>query len=217
MIDDVEMPLGFRQLQAAAADDWTGTAATRNSSFWPPPAGPDLTRRRRGVADPLPPIPSRRQNARPPASRGVALTRFCRRYPRSNPRCSWRRVSDQLRRTSADAALTPRSLGAEAGYPIADAFRWFERYLSFELHDTTECPRVIRYSASYFVIFPVLCLYVAWASRAGGSAAVPGGQPRRGDRLRDQPAVLHLLPGPRAVVVHRSPRPCCSRTKSATS
>jgi membrane-associated phospholipid phosphatase len=62
-----------------------------------------------------------------------------------------------------DAALTPRSLGAEAGYPIADAFRWFEQYLSFELHDTTSAVASYGYSASYFLIFPVLCLYVAWA------------------------------------------------------
>jgi membrane-associated phospholipid phosphatase len=65
--------------------------------------------------------------------------------------------------TRADAAITPRSLGAEAGYPIADAFRWFERYLSFELHDTTGAIASYGYSASYFVIFPVLCLCVAWA------------------------------------------------------
>ena len=64
--------------------------------------------------------------------------------------------------TSADAALTPSSLGAEAGYPIADAFQWFERYLSFERHDTTSAIASYGYSASYFVIFPVLCLYVAW-------------------------------------------------------
>src|SRR4029453_2451681 len=59
--------------------------------------------------------------------------------------------------TSADAALTPRSLGAEAGYPIADAFQWFERYLSFEQHDTASAIASYGYSASYFVIFPVLC------------------------------------------------------------
>ena len=57
----------------------------------------------------------------------------------------------------------PASLGVEAGYPIADAFQWFERYLSFELHDTTSAIASYGYSASYFVIFPVLCLYVAWA------------------------------------------------------
>ena len=65
--------------------------------------------------------------------------------------------------TSVDAALTPGSLGAEAGYPIADAFRWFERYLSFELHDTTSAVAYYGYSVSYFVVFPALCLYVAWA------------------------------------------------------
>jgi membrane-associated phospholipid phosphatase len=62
-----------------------------------------------------------------------------------------------------DAALTPGSLGAEAGYPIADAFRWFERYLSFELHDTTSAVAYYGYSVSYFVVFPAVCLYVGWA------------------------------------------------------
>ena len=65
--------------------------------------------------------------------------------------------------TSVDAALTPGSLGVEAGYPIADAFRWFEGYLSFELHDTTSAIAYYGYSASYFLLFPVLCLSVAWA------------------------------------------------------
>jgi len=64
---------------------------------------------------------------------------------------------------SVDAALTPGRLGADAGYPITDAFRWFEGGLSFELHDTVGALAYYGYSASYFVIFPALCLYVAWA------------------------------------------------------
>jgi hypothetical protein len=63
--------------------------------------------------------------------------------------------------TSVDAAITPARIGAAAGYPIADAFRWFESGVSFELHDTIGALAYYGYSASYFVIFPVLCLYVA--------------------------------------------------------
>jgi membrane-associated phospholipid phosphatase len=167
LIDDVEMPLGFRQLQAARLIDWTGPAAEtefqllcRRLRVLISPDGPEEESQ-----DPLPPKPE------PPPKkfrrRRVAesrLTRFMRRYPLVQPTLLLGVVFlINYVETRADAALTPRSLGAEAGYPIADAFRWFERYLSFELHDTTGSIASYGYSASYFVIFPVLCLYVAWA------------------------------------------------------
>jgi len=63
--------------------------------------------------------------------------------------------------TSVDAAITPARIGAAAGYPIADAFRWFESGVSFELHDTIGAIAYYGYSASYFVVFPGLCLYAA--------------------------------------------------------
>src|SRR5262249_39910359 len=64
--------------------------------------------------------------------------------------------------TAVDPWLTPSSLDADAGYPIADAFRWLERGLSFESHDTIGAVTVAGYSASYFAIFPLMCLFVAW-------------------------------------------------------
>lgn len=65
--------------------------------------------------------------------------------------------------TSLDSLLTPGSLGAQASYPIADAFRWFEGDLSFELHDTTSAVAYYGYSLAYFVVFPLLCLYATLA------------------------------------------------------
>jgi membrane-associated phospholipid phosphatase len=167
-IDEVEMPLGFRQLQAAQLIDWTGQVEDDQFQL--------LCRRLRVLISPdasseqapealPPPKPApqpKRSRRRRVAESG--LTRLMRRYPPAQPTLLLAVVFLlNYVQTRADAALTPRSLGAAAGYPIADAFRWFERYLSFELHDTTGPIAAYGYSASYFVIFPVLCLYVAWA------------------------------------------------------
>jgi membrane-associated phospholipid phosphatase len=168
LIDDVEMPLGFRQLQAARLIDWTGQAEDKEFEL--------LCRRLRVLisADPesqvepeAPPPPKPAPRPKRFRRRRVVesrLTRLARRYPPLQPTLLLAAVFlINYLETRADAAITPRSLGAEAGYPIADAFRWFERYLSFELHDTTGAIASYGYSASYFVIFPVLCLCVAWA------------------------------------------------------
>ena len=168
LIDDVEMPLGFRQGQAARLIDWTGEVEDEQFRL--------LCRRLRvlispdacseGAPEALPapkpaPQPKRFRRRRVAES---GLTGLMRRYPPAQPTLLLAVVFlINYVQTSVDAALTPGRLGPEAGYPIADAFRWFERYLSFELHDTTGPIAVYGYSASYFVIFPVLCLYVAWA------------------------------------------------------
>ena len=150
LIDDVDMPLGFRQGQAAQLIDWSGHAEDEQFQL--------LCRRLRVLISPdacpqeesqdPPPPPPPPKASRPLLQPTLLLAVvFLINYVQ----------------TSVDAALTPSGLGADAGYPIADAFRWFERYLSFELHDTTSPVAAYGYSASYFVIFPVLCLYVAWA------------------------------------------------------
>ena len=168
LIDDVEMPLGFRQGQAARLIDWTGEVEDEQfqllcrrlcgliSSDAPPQAK---------LADPPPSKPAPRQKeSRRRRVVESRLARLARRYPPVQPTLLLAVVFlINYVQTSVDAALTPSGLGADAGYPIVDAFRWFERYLSFELHDTTGPLASYGYSASYFVIFPVLCLYVAWA------------------------------------------------------
>lgn len=169
-IDDVEMPLGFRQLQAATLVDWRGESEHPEFQL--------LTRRLRALipsgAD-LPPAEARENEPRekepreseprahepPPES---FLARLAVRHPSAEPTMLLAAVFlVNYIQTSVDGAITPRRLGVEAGYPIADAFRWFERYLSFELHDTTSAIAYYGYSASYFFIFPVLCLSVVWA------------------------------------------------------
>ena len=173
LIDDVEMPLGFRQGQAARLIDWSGEGedeqfqllCRRLRVLISPDATPE-------VAPEVPPPPPKKE-PQPALQRKLRrrrrvvesrLGRLARQYPALQPTLLLAVVFlINWVQTRADAALTPRSLGAEAGYPIADAFRWFERYLSFELHDTTGPIASYGYSASYSVIFPVLCLYVAWA------------------------------------------------------
>jgi membrane-associated phospholipid phosphatase len=154
-IDDVEMPLGFRQLHAAMLVDWQGDSghtefqllARRLHTLIPTGAGP-------------PPAKPRENEPAPDSF----LARLAVRHPSAEPTMLLAAVFlVNYIQTSVDAAVTPRGLGVEAGYPIADAFRWFERYLSFELHDTTSAIAYYGYSASYFVVFPVLCLSVVWA------------------------------------------------------
>lgn len=154
-IDDVEMPLGFRQLQAATLVDWKGDSGHTEFQL--------LTRRLHTLiptgAGPPPAKP--RENKSPSES---FLARLAVRHPSAEPTMLLAAVFlVNYIQTSVDAAVTPRRLGVEAGYPIADAFRWFERYLSFELHDTTSAIAYYGYSASYFFVFPVLCLGVVWA------------------------------------------------------
>jgi membrane-associated phospholipid phosphatase len=168
LIDDVEMPLGFRQLHAATLIDWQGDLdhpefqplTRRLHALVTPNEGPGLP------AAPPPPSPPP-PDPPPPHDEAPARSRLARlalRHPSMEPTLLLAVVfAINYAQTSLDAALTPRSLGAEAGYPIADAFRWFERYFSFELHDTTSAVASYGYSASYFLIFPVLCLSVAWA------------------------------------------------------
>jgi len=152
----VELQLGFRQLQAATLVNWSGNVddnefqllTRRLQALKPSSASPTAM----AVPSPAP--------ASLPQPRGAGLAL---RHPSFEPPlllaavCRLHSVE-----TSVHAALTPVPLGAEAGYPIADAFRWFEGGLSFELHDTIGALGYYGYSASYFVIFPVLCLYVAW-------------------------------------------------------
>jgi membrane-associated phospholipid phosphatase len=163
-LDDVEMPLGFRQLQAATLVDWSGSVDDDEFQL--------LTRRLHGLIPlgdgpaPLPPLvvsPPRPSEPRDTPPADSLLSRLAVRHQSAEPTALLAVVFlINWAQTSVDAALTPASLGAEAGYPIADAFRWFEGHLSFELHDTTSAVAYYGYSVAYFVVFPVACLVVAW-------------------------------------------------------
>jgi len=156
-LDDVDLPLGFRQLQAATLVNWSGSVddevfqllTRRLQSLCPLDAGPTIA-----------PAPSPKPVVAPPAE--PLAVRLARRHPSIEPALLLAVVFlINYAETSVDAVITPGRLGAEAGYPVADAFRWFERGLSFELHDTIGAIAYYGYSASYFVVFPGLCLYAA--------------------------------------------------------
>ena len=156
-IDDVEMPLGFRQLQAATLIDWPGNV--EHGEF-------QLLIRRLQSLIPSGPTPAPQALPEPPVEPPTepARARLAQRHPSLEPTMLLAGVFlVNYIQTSVDAALTPHTLGFEAGYPIVEAFRWFEGYLSFEWHDTTSAIASYGYSASYFLIFPVLCLSVALA------------------------------------------------------
>jgi membrane-associated phospholipid phosphatase len=163
-LDDVEPPLGFRQLQAATLVSWSGDVAddefqllTRRLQALSPQAS-DPTPSPTPASPPLLPV---KPVVAPPVE--PLVVRLARRHPSIEPTLLLAVVFlINYAETTVDAVLTPARLGAEAGYPIADAFRWFEGDLSFELHDTISAIAYYGYSASYFVIFPVLCLYAAW-------------------------------------------------------
>ena len=168
-VDEIDMPLGFRQSHAASLIGWNGDTGAADFQA--------LIRRLRDLIplDSAPAAPSadsprigaRHERASTPLIEpptDSVLARLALRHPAAEPTVLLAVVFlINWAQTSLDELLTPRSLGAGAGYPLADAFQWFERYLSFELHDTTSAVAYYGYTASYFVIFPALCLYVAWA------------------------------------------------------
>jgi membrane-associated phospholipid phosphatase len=165
LIDEVDMPLGFGQGQAADLTTWNGQRAdeevdrlvqgirrlVRPSQVAPPPRdtgtrglGQVLDRSQRGLT----------------AERRERLVR----HPALVPTLLLAAVfAVNLLQTALDRLTTPSSLGAQGGYPVAEAFRWFERYLSFEGHDATNAVAYVGYSVSYFFVFPAMLVGVALA------------------------------------------------------
>lgn len=174
-IDDVLLPLGFRQIQAVTLIKWAPDVPDENfqllvqgvRSFIPVPP-PDKTSEPTPLAPVKPPPPFRPvEPPPPPTERPGRLDAFARRVTRHKtfqPTLLLGVVFVlNLLETRFDWLFTPLQLGADAGYPIAEAFRWFERNLSFESHDTVGAIAIAGTSLSYFLLFPVICLLVAWA------------------------------------------------------
>ena len=189
IIDDVLPPLGLRQDQAAILTDWNGDCnhesfamllrglmslvpawAERGGVTAPAAGAPSSFRPEPHAAQPLHTNPIESEPAQP--GKGQRTARPVRgtelrwwlvaRYPAIAPTALLAGVFlVNLVETSADRFLTPRAMGVDAGYPVADAFRWFERWISFEGHETAHPIAVIGYSLSYFVLFPAICLLVA--------------------------------------------------------
>lgn len=154
-IDAVEPPLGFRQGQAASLVDWNGDLTHPGFALLVSGAKSliDAAPLPRPLPPPPPPAPSRRPSV---------WARLAEWHP-SVAATLLLAVVFVLNyvETAVDPWLTPSGMGADAGYPIADAFRWLERGLSFDAHDTVGLIAVAGYSASYFAIFPIMCLLVA--------------------------------------------------------
>jgi membrane-associated phospholipid phosphatase len=166
LIDDVEPPLGFRQVQAADLVRWQGHVEDPAFELLARGVASLAPRSLAGEARPAPeppsiePVPARPVAAPRPGSVWIGLTT---RHAALAPTLLLGVVFlVNVVETSLDAWLTPAALGAGAGYPIADAFRWFEGAVSFEAHDVTSTIACVGYSLSYFLIFPLLCLSVAW-------------------------------------------------------
>jgi membrane-associated phospholipid phosphatase len=158
-IDEVEPPLGFRQGQTASLVDWSGDLSHPGFALLvsgirslidvnPPPVPPPL------------PAPLFAPPSTPPEGWWMRVTR---QHTTVAPSMLLAAIFTlNYIETAVDPWLTPSGVGPAAGYPIADAFHWLERGLTFEAHDTTGFIAVAGYSASYFALFPLMCLFVAW-------------------------------------------------------
>jgi membrane-associated phospholipid phosphatase len=182
-IDDVELPLGFGELQTADLVDWNGEEtpafqllvqgiakvlkAQADPTAVPAPLPP--------VVDPVeedPPAVPVAEGALPGQVTEDEVLVLADDGPLTVP--SWRKRALRptlllaavfllnLVETRLDNWLTPASLGKDAGYPITEAFRWFEGYLSFASHDATSDVAAYGYSFSYFFGLPLLCGFVIW-------------------------------------------------------
>jgi len=165
-IDAVAIPLGFRQLQHADLIGWTGDAQDPNFQLLvqgvarklrlpdlSPAPGPVVT----DEVVPPPPTPP----TPPPPPVTPPTVRAKGQMVRPTLLLAAVFLLNWVE-TSLDAWLTPSALGAQAGYPITYAFRWFEGYLSFASHDVTNTVASHGYTFSYFFILPLVCLFVAW-------------------------------------------------------
>jgi membrane-associated phospholipid phosphatase len=162
-VDILEIPPPFGELQAANLVHWDGdaqapefqTLAQGIAQLVSAPAPPALVTPPADSAAvaPVPKPPITSLTTRPQPQRHAAL----------RPTLLLAAVFlANLIETGLDGWLTPASLGAQAGYPITDAFRWFEGYLSFAQHDATSAIATYGYTFSYFFVLPLVCLFVAW-------------------------------------------------------
>ncbi len=89
--------------------------------------------------------------------------RRCRDTPRCARPCCSRPCSCSISwKPGSTAGSRRRASASQAGYPITEAFRWFEGYLSFASHDATNDVAAYGYTCSYFFGLPLLCGFVIW-------------------------------------------------------
>ena len=152
-IDDVEMPLGFGEMQVADLIGWAGD--TQASGFRELVDG--LARRLAAAAITptvrVPPVKPASGSTRQPGHPALRPTLLLALVFLAN-----------LVETRLDGWLTPASLGARAGYPITEAFRGLEETIglaSFASHDSTNALATYGYTFAYFFLLPLICLHVA--------------------------------------------------------
>ena len=94
--------------------------------------------------------------------------------------------------------------GVDLGNQMAAAFRGLEGNLSFESHDVTNWFAVYGYSLAYFFVLPAIGLLPSASFCGAGKTFMPYG-PVPVDRggLSDQPRLLPVLSGARALVLCR--------------
>ena len=187
-IDDVEMPLGFGEMQAADLIGWTGDpeaagfrelkdGLAQRLALVAGPADPVVVDPPSPAPDPVPvavPVPD--------PARTPCPVQGAPRLPVPIVNRAWTSVRSSGRRalrptlllalvfllnlveTRLDDWLTPASLGAPAGYPITEAFRGLEETIglaSFASHDATNAIAAYGYTFAYFFLLPLVCLHVA--------------------------------------------------------
>lgn len=183
LIDNLLPPLGFRQGQAAKLWDWDGKSENKetdvllagiaaviakNTTVKTPFQNPALQ-------DEEPSHLARDtsldedRNRRHSESRAQSLPvtssgTFHARHPAFMPSLLLLIVfTVNYLQTAWDAATTLDMLGSVGGYPFADAFSWFEAYLSFGSHDVSNPIAYKGYSISYFFLFPLIAIAVTLA------------------------------------------------------
>jgi membrane-associated phospholipid phosphatase len=162
-IDDVDMPLGFGEMQAADLIGWMGD-----------PLAAGFRELKEGLARRLAPVPALATAPAPAPDLGPTPGPV----PIASPAPTLRHTHPALRptlllalvfvfnlvETRLDGWLTPAGLGAAAGYPITEAFRGLEESVgltSFASHDATNALATYGYTFAYFFLLPLVCLHVA--------------------------------------------------------
>lgn len=175
LIDDVRPPLGFRQGQAANLWNWDKSSENEETLSLTEGVqaviegrvgvvSPDTTTPSKGVSDSAPQAPTHAPLEARAELPPVTAASFTERHPAIMPTVFLVAlfVLNWLQ-TTFDSQTTPAFLGAEGGYPFAEAFAWAEGYLRFDFHDMTNPVAYKGYSIAYFFLFPFLALAVAMA------------------------------------------------------
>jgi len=173
LLDDVEPPLGFRQVQTARIRGWEDDAGSslelellfesiRNQLVESAPGSQGLSK---SESRPAPVV----QNRILPVPQPSVIEKHADTTPvQKAAKPLWPGLTPTLAlaavfvvnwlQTAIDRHITLPGLGRSAGYPVAEAFRWLEGYLHFQAQDVASPWLYKSASFSYFMLYPVLLL-----------------------------------------------------------